>query len=87
MTNRDIIAMWDEDAIVFTEEWYDGAIIGFSTEGNVIYDYYKLVEALMNHDGMTHEDAVEWVDYNMVRGAAYMGEKRPIVIYGIEDME
>lgn len=43
-----------------------------------------LAEALMEHDGMTHEEAVEWLDYNTVRSVPYMGEFKPIIIYDIE---
>ena len=38
----------------------------------------------MEHDGMTHEDAVEWLDYNTVRSVPYMGEFKPIIIHDIE---
>lgn len=86
MTNREVLAAWNEDAIVFTEDWYDDAIIGITTDDNVIYDYDKLVEALIEHDKMTWEDAVEWVEYNMIRGAQYMGSGRPMIAYSIESL-
>lgn len=38
----------------------------------------------MEHDGMTYEEAVEWLDYNTVRSVPYMGEFKPIIIYDIE---
>ena len=34
----------------------------------------------MDSDGMTYEEAVEWIDYNVVRALAYYGEKAPIII-------
>ena len=86
MTNREIVAEWNEDAVVFTEDWYDDAIIAVTTEGNAIYDYDKLTEILMEHDKMSYEDAVEWIDYNMVRGAAYMGTDRPYIAYTMKSM-
>lgn len=42
MTNREIVAEYNEDAVVFTEDWYDDAIIAVTTEGNAIYDYDRL---------------------------------------------
>jgi hypothetical protein len=86
MTNREIVAEYNEDAVVFTEDWYDDAIIAVTTEGNAIYDYDRLAELLMEHDKMTYEDAVEWIEYNMIRGAAYMGQYRPFVAYTMKSM-
>lgn len=69
---------------LFEPEHYDDGIVGVTDEGNVVYSYEKLAEALMEHDGMTHEEAVEWLDYNTVRSVPYMGEFKPIIIYDIE---
>lgn len=49
-------------------------------DGNVVYSYEKLAEALMEHDGMTYEDAVEWLDYNTIRTIPYMGEFKPVML-------
>ena len=86
MTNREIVAEWNEDAVVFTEDWYDDAIIAVTVDGNAIYDYDKLAEILVEHDKMTWEDAVEWIEYNMIRGAAYMGKYRPYIAYTMKSM-
>ena len=69
---------------LFEPEYYDDGIVGVTDEGNVVYSYEKLAEALMEHDGMTYEEAVEWLDYNTVRSVPYMGEFKPIIIYDIE---
>jgi hypothetical protein len=52
---------------------------------HVIYSYEKLVASFYNaFDDVDEDDrlqtAVEWVDYNVVRGVAYMGERRPVII-------
>lgn len=67
-------------------EELDDAIVGWDMDGNhVIYSYEKLVAAFYNAFEDEDEDdrlqtAVEWVDYNVVRGVAYMGERRPVII-------
>jgi hypothetical protein len=67
-------------------EQLDEAIVGWDMEGrNVIYSYEKLVAAFYEAFDDEDEDdrmvtAIEWVDYNVVRGAEYMGERRPIII-------
>lgn len=70
-----------EDSVVFENPDYVSAIIGVSEDGRVIYDYDKMVESLMQSDGMTYEDACEFIDYNTIRALPYMGDKAPIVMY------
>lgn len=53
--------------------------------GRVIYDYEKMVEFLMETDGMTYEDAAEFIDYNTIRAIPYMGESAPIILYPFLD--
>ncbi len=42
----------------------DDAIIGNDNRGYLVYSYAKLIEVFMSQ-GMTDEEAVEWVDYNV----------------------
>lgn len=69
----------EDDAIVMPD--FDNALIGVSTDGNAIYDYYKMLEVLINRDGMTEEEAADYISYNTLRALPYAGEKKPIVIY------
>lgn len=43
----------------------DSAIIGLDTHGFLVYDFDMLVTALMQQ-GMTSEEAIEWIDFNIV---------------------
>ena len=43
----------------------------------LVYDYDKCVEIFMSQ-GMSHEEAIEWMEFNVVN--AYMGEGTPIFI-------
>lgn len=51
----------------------------------MIYSYDKLIETLVEHDGMSEEEAMEWLDYNTLRAIPSMGMMAPIVMYPIED--
>lgn len=73
-----------DDTVYLTEQFYDKAAIGYSDTGCVIYDYDLLVEALMN-EGMSDIDAIEWVDYNILRATPYYGDKAPIIMYKFEE--
>ena len=56
---------------------FDDCIIGVNNEHTkVIYSYSKCVDVLINRDKMTKEDAVEFMEFNVV--SAYMGENTPI---------
>lgn len=61
---------------------FDDAIIGTvyipQTGATVaLYDQEKMIRILMNRDGMTAEEASEFIDYNTLRGAEYEGENAP----------
>jgi hypothetical protein len=67
---------------VLFADGYDDAIIGLSEhqpdrEVAVVYDYDKCVRIAQNM-GMSHEDAVEFVDFNVV--GSWVGEHTPIFI-------
>ena len=82
--NRDLIAeLGLEESVVFENPDYDAAIIGYTDDGRVVYDYEKMAKCLMDEDGMTYEDAVEFIDYNTIRALPYAGPNGPIVIYPI----
>ena len=75
-----------EESVVFESPDYEDAIIGWDeNSGRIIYDYEKMVECLMNEDGMDYDEAAEFIDYNTVRACPYMGERAPIILKSIED--
>jgi hypothetical protein len=39
----------------------------------------------MDKDGMTYEEAVEFIDYNTVPACPYMGSNAPIILRNITD--
>lgn len=48
---------------------------GFSEKNEVIYDYEKMVQLLMERDGMTREDAEGFINFNTIPTLTYM--KKP----------
>ena len=91
MKKRELLnEMGHEDVIVFENPDYDSAIIGISDDNRVIYDYEKMVEHLMEVDGMEMLDAMEFIDYNTLRAYPPSGLSEygpPIVMYGLLDFE
>ena len=64
-----------------TDFSYDTALIGVSHDDRTIYDYDLMVEGLMEDQGFTEEEAVEWIDYNTIRALPYMDADGPIVLH------
>lgn len=81
---REILcSMGLEGALVFDNPDYDPAIIGYTDEGRVVYDFDKMVEHLAKTGQMSEIDAIEFIEYNTVRSMPYDGEKSPIIVYPI----
>jgi hypothetical protein len=61
---------------------YDKGIVGVGQHGPksvvVVYDVKQLILALVEADGMTEEDACEFINFNTIGG--WMGEGTPIFI-------
>jgi hypothetical protein len=61
---------------------FDEAIIGMAERINlshvVAYDVDKMLEIMIERDGMTYEEVMEYFDYNIL--GAWMGEYTPVYI-------
>ena len=64
-----------------TDFSYDTALIGVTHDDRDVYDYDLMVEWLMEDQGFTEEEAVDWIDYNTIRALPYMGADGPIVLH------
>ena len=64
-----------------TDFSYDTALIGVTHDDRAVYDYDLMVEWLMEDQGFTEEEAVDWIDYNTIRALPYMGADGPIVLH------
>ena len=68
-----------------TEYSYDDALIGVTEDGRAVYDYEKMIQWLMDTEGWSCEEAMEWIDYNTLRSLPYMGEGAPIIMYPLKN--
>ena len=62
-----------------TADGFDAALVGCTYGANVVavYDIQRMIDVLVN-EGMDHDDAVEFLEYNVV--SAYLGEKTPLYV-------
>jgi len=74
-----------EDEKMVKADGLEDAIIGVGSRMNMpevlIYSYDKSVDIFMERDGMTYEEAIEWMEYNVV--GAWVGEATPIFVHEI----
>ena len=60
-----------------TADGFDAAWVGCNGANVVaVYDIQRMIEVLVN-EGMDHDDAVEFLEYNVV--SAYLGDKTLII--------
>ena len=68
------------DDLLFADS-FDSAIIGVSlgtAGGRVVYDVEKMVQVLSKKQGITCEEAWEYLEYNTF--SAYVGERTPLYV-------
>lgn len=77
-------------------EQFDPAILGKSPseraggEMVLVYSYEAIVEAVATNSRWSEDsysEALEYVEYNTIRGIEYMGDRRPLVVYREFDLE
>ena len=72
-----------DEMVVFESPDYDKAIIGTTTDDRVVYSFDKMCECLVE-DGMTHEEASEFIEFNTVRALPYV-DNAPVIMYTLPE--
>jgi hypothetical protein len=83
MDRRAKIAEVNPDAVLW--DGLDDCIIGIDVDNVAVYDIYKMELEIMKLQDCTFDEAVEWVDYNIL--SAYVGEWTPKHIWVMPDDE
>lgn len=50
-----------EETVVFEDPSYDTACVGLTDDGRAVYDYDKMIEHLMEVDGMDADEAADFI--------------------------
>lgn len=65
---------------------FDEAFIGITSRINesetAVYSYEKMVNLLIERDGMTEDDAIEYIEFNCQ--GAWVGDQTPHIVRQIE---
>lgn len=78
--NWDILKESLEEESCLLADGFELALIGITCgiEPRAVYDINKMIAILMGRDRMEYDDAVEYLEYNVI--GAYVGEKTPVYI-------
>jgi len=67
----------------------DDAILGIGNQYSkppvVVYDEGRILNVLMDEQGMSHDEAWEWYSFNIA--GAWIGENTPIIMAGLHSLE
>ena len=76
-------ALAEENEEALTADGFEGALIGMVVGACrppvACYDYARCVEILMKRDGMSEEEAEEFLEFNTI--GAYVGEHTPLFLH------
>jgi hypothetical protein len=77
----------ERDENVLLMDGFDEAFIGYSQRINepvlAVYSWEKMVDVCIKRDGMTYDEATEYIEYNCI--GAWVGERTPIIVMPFED--
>lgn len=73
-----ILEVYDNEEILLADG-FDEAVVGIEPNTlRLIYSIPRMVDILVEQDGISDEDAIEYLEFNTLN--AYVGEKTPIYI-------
>ena len=81
MSRRERLADLNEDALLLEPAYFDDALIGIASLGAThvaLYSLNKVIDLLIENEGLSEEDALEHYEYNMV--GSYGGDNYPIFL-------
>lgn len=78
MTARELIEDYGyEDVIIYDNPSYDDAFVGVTNDNRAVYDYDKMLDWLVEKEGMDYDEAADFISYN---DSFYYGEGYPIIL-------
>ena len=80
-TTEDVKSWIEEQGFESVSYFHDfsEAIVGITTDNSLVYSMQKMVESLVK-DGVSNEDAIDFLCFTTLRTVPYMPEARPIII-------
>ena len=82
-TNEETYEWLEENGYSDKPGWceFAKAIVGITTDEILVYSYERIMECLMETDDISEEDAIEYIDYNIVGSLNPDTEASPVIIH------
>lgn len=78
MTLEQILEIFPEEELL-KADGFDDAVIGYdAVKLRLVYDVDKMRSILVDQEGMSFDEAMEYLDFNVL--GAYVGEQTPLYI-------
>ena len=73
--------MIEEEIVIFDEEAFCDSLIATTDDDRAVYDFDIMVAEYSKFHNIPEDEAADYISYNLVRSASYMGGNAPIIIY------
>ena len=78
---REELANIDPGIIVLNDPSFDNSIIGVANDVQVVYSGSRMIEELIDDEGMSYDDAADFLSYDTMRAIQYLPKERaPIIV-------
>ena len=76
----ELLEEYDEPILLM--DGFESALIGLTKRINeptiAVYSWKKMLEVLVERDGMDEDEAIEYIEYNCI--GAWVGERTPFIV-------
>ena len=69
----------DADILLIDDDAYCKSLVGITDDNRAVYDKDMMVEEYSQHYQCSPEEALEYIEYNVVRALPYYYDKAPIL--------
>ena len=69
--------------ILLSDFSFEDALVGVSEDNRAIYEYDKMIDWLVQNEGLSEEEAVEWIECNTIPSISYIGPGAPIIMHAL----
>ena len=89
MNVRDFLIEYSgcDDLKFIQYDCFDNAIVGITVNNEVVYDYNLMISSFMDNENFSYDDAIMWIDCNVIRTLSYIENDAPIIIYSLKQQE
>ena len=74
----------EDGVMIIDDKAFRESLIAVTDDNRAVYDFDLMVQEFASEHELTEEEAVEYIENNIVRFLPAMGEKAPIVIFQLK---